>query len=160
MWSLPGGKIEAGELSLVAAKRELWEETGLCNLNEEENVSHNFYLSWCEDGPICTTDSIHYEKKEALQIQDEIRDGTIHKSEEQIELDVKFHYVISQWFVEAKPKGELIDPPTLVADDDAADAKWWSLDEIQSGVEKGEVTKGVEKVLSRAEIMYNIGFLS
>ncbi|RME84946.1 MAG: NUDIX domain-containing protein [Zetaproteobacteria bacterium] len=29
MWSLPGGKIEPGEAPLRAARRELWEETGL-----------------------------------------------------------------------------------------------------------------------------------
>jgi 8-oxo-dGTP pyrophosphatase MutT (NUDIX family) len=30
-WCVPGGKIEAGEEPLIAAKRELFEETGIDN---------------------------------------------------------------------------------------------------------------------------------
>lgn len=143
MWSLPGGKIEVGEESLAAAKRELHEETGLGS----ESLFHEkeFDFLWCEDGPICTTDSIH----KTLE-------------------DVKFHYVISQWFVEIKRKSELdmsqegLSPsePRIVASDDAADASWWSLRQIQSGIKKGEITSGVEKVILRTELMYSRGLLS
>lgn len=144
MWSLPGGKIESGEESLVAAKRELWEETGLCS---SMNDQHNFNLLWCEDGPVCTTDSIHKTEK---------TDTSGRKSENV----VNFHYVISQWFVEAKPNGKgEITIPNLEAADDAADAKWWDLKSIQTGIDNGEVTLGVDKVILRTEFMYEKGIL-
>ena len=139
MWSLPGGKIEAGEESLAAAKRELWEETGL-GVQSMEETKKDFHYNWCEDGPICITDSIHKEEE-----------------------TIQFHYVISQWFVEAKcndKKQQVSRPPTLIASDDAADAKWWDINQIKAGINRGEVTSGVEKVILRAELMYDKGLLS
>ncbi len=145
MWSLPGGKIEVGEESLVAAKRELWEETRLGG----DNINNpHFDFLWCEDAPVCLTDSIH-------KIQND-ENGTN---------EVVFHYCISQWFVEARVKKNRIKEqspvkPILTASDDAADARWWSLDQIQSGIKNGEVTLGVEKVILRTELMYEVGLLS
>ena len=147
MWSLPGGKIESGEESLAAAKRELWEETGLCSLNM--NHQNNFDLAWCEDGPVCTTDSIHKTEEES------------NASGEKSTKSVNFHYVISQWFAEAKPSGKgEITIPKLEASDDAADAKWWDMKSILMGIDRGEVTSGVEKVILRTEFMYEKGILS
>ena len=51
MWSIPGGKIETGEGTLNAAKRELMEETGL-KLND---------VKWYGEGPFACSDSIHHD---------------------------------------------------------------------------------------------------
>ena len=53
-WSLPGGKIEAGETTLAAAMRELREETQLLP------------TKWHEV-PFCSTDSIHWNEEGEVQ---------------------------------------------------------------------------------------------
>lgn len=176
MWSLPGGKIEVGEKSLAAAKRELQEETGLFDSRTSDSRSRSAdtddsktadfthtKLEWSEEGPICTTDSIHFDKNE--------------------EKCVQYHYVISQWFVEivngnsgnevlnevsasdpdfsssSQDVAKSMEPPPLVAADDAADAKWFNLENIQRGIEFGNITPGVERVILRSELMYEKGIL-
>ena len=133
IWSFPGGKIESGERSFEAAMRELEEETGLSKDMDD------YVFNWCEKAPICTTDSIH-----------STSDG-----EEEI---VSFHYVISQWFVDVNSK-DSTKRPTLKANDDAADAKWFSFKDIQKGIQNGEITPGVEPVLERTELMHQKGLL-
>eukprot|EP00979_Chaetoceros_neogracilis_P008570 scaffold1904_cov280-Chaetoceros_neogracile.AAC.32 len=146
IWSLPGGKIEAGELSITAAKRELSEETCLSSEHTK-----GWKLNWCDDAPICTTDSIHFEENESSN-----------KKEDNVERKILFHYVISQWFVEIlNADSSSIDyrRPTLLASDDAADAKWFNIDDVTAGIKKGEITPGLEKVLLRTELMYEKGLL-
>ena len=133
IWSFPGGKIESGELSFEAAMRELEEETGLSKDMDD------YVFNWCEKAPICTTDSIH----SAFNGEKEI---------------VSFHYVISQWFVDVNSK-DSPKRPTLIANDDAADAKWFSVEDIRKGIQDGEITQGVEPVLERTELMYQKGLL-
>jgi hypothetical protein len=44
--------------------------------------------------------------------------------------------------------------PTLLASDDAADARWFNIDDVEAGIKKGEITPGVENVLISSEVMY------
>ena len=164
IWSFPGGKIELGEPSLAAAKRELWEETGL-SADAAGNMEWNF--QWCEEGPISTTDSIHMSEDD-----NSIDSNVVSK--------FCYHYVISHWYVEIKgfsdaavvvdavasQQGQMwiggeenIRLPTLCASDDAMDAMWFDLADIRLGIEKGEVIPGIEKVLIRSELMYERGLL-
>lgn len=134
MWSFPGGKIEAGEGTLEAAKRELWEETGLVEApTGEEEATRAYDLSWHSDGPFACSDSIHASGGSGSG----------------------FHYVISQCFADlAAPS-----TPVVVASDDAMDARWWSDEEVKVAEDDGAVTRGVLRVLERSELLYTRGLL-
>jgi 8-oxo-dGTP diphosphatase len=118
LWSLPGGKLDLGEMALAGGKRELAEETKFDDLPN---------LRWY-NGTFSTTDA--FKRNE---------DGT-----------VAFHYLIAHCFAEIEiPVNSL---PQVSSADDAADARWWSIDEIKQRPE--ETTPGLHVVLDRAEALY------
>lgn len=133
MWSFPGGKIELGERTLDAAKRELMEETGLISSQEEIIEPRKFSLRWHAGGPFFSSDSIHISQSNG----------------------VSFHYVISQCFAELKSA----TPPNIIASDDAMNARWWSSDEMKEAEDEGRVTAGVASVVKRSEKLYSSGLL-
>ena len=66
---------------------------------------------------------------------------------------VVYHYVIAQCFALAP------EELPLIPKDDAADAKWFRIEDIQIMAEKNETTPGILDVLERAETLYQQGCL-
>ena len=66
-----------------------------------------------------------------------------------------FHYVISQCFAEVIASSQ----PNIKASDDAMDAKWWSVEEVEVAEAASNVSPGVLRVLRRSEVLYDKGLL-
>lgn len=69
---------------------------------------------------------------------------------------ITFHYLIAQCFCRVQ-NDSLSSLPLLSPADDAADAKWWTLDEIKHNQEP--VSSGVVAVIERAERLSEKGAL-
>ena len=66
-----------------------------------------------------------------------------------------YHYVISQCFAEVIASSQ----PNIKASDDAMDAKWFSVKEVEVAESAGNVSPGVLRVLRRSELLYDKGLL-
>jgi 8-oxo-dGTP pyrophosphatase MutT (NUDIX family) len=127
-----------------AARRELWEETRLGSPPDDDGTAESVdaTILWHTEGPVTSSDSIH------------VDDGT-----------VRWHYVISQYFATVEPvqsadkKMVQVEPPKMIPCDDAADAKFFSLNDIEEGIDKGRITPGLLRVIRRVEAMYAAGLL-
>lgn len=146
IWSFAGGKIESGERTIDAAMRELWEETRLGSPPDDGDgtaESVGATISWHTEGPVTSSDSIHVDD-----------DGL-----------VQWHYVISQFFARVEPiqlsngGSSVLVPPKMIPSDDAADADFFSLADIQEGIDAGRITPGVLRVIHRVEAMHAAGLL-
>jgi hypothetical protein len=100
---------------------------------------------------------------------------------------IAYHYVISQCFAELTPTSAAAPntlPPTVTASDDAINAKWWNMEEIQLASsytttttsstkvvnndnddndvmvnDNRVVTEGVLQIVQRSEVLFSSGLL-
>jgi hypothetical protein len=186
-WSFPGGKIHLGESILEAAKRELNEETGI----EEESSStssslyKDYKLRWYTNGPFACTDSIH----PRMVGTNNNGHKTSNYNKDNTRNSIAYNYVISQCFAELTPTSAVAPntlPPTVTASDDAINAKWWNMEEIQLASssttttttasstkvvnnddddndvmvsDNRVVTEGVLQIVQRSEVLFSSGLL-
>lgn len=138
VWCVPGGKIDMGEATLVAAQRELAEEVKFNGSDDNNEGAIN--IQWHE-GAFCTSDSI-------VKGTD-TSDG--------------FHYLIAQCFAEVVVPGDKDNTacqlPSVTPADDAAGAQWWTLDQIKIAEGKKETVPNLVRVVERAEALYQCGML-
>jgi ADP-ribose pyrophosphatase YjhB (NUDIX family) len=126
---------DAGKWSFPGGKIELGERTidaAQRELTEETNLMKSDCL-WYSD-PFITTDAIFKD----VDDYDEY----------------SFHYLIAHCFAQIKTKG-MRSHPVVRASDDALDAKWWTVDEIESKLSlNDDVSDGVLEVIFRAQELY------
>jgi 8-oxo-dGTP diphosphatase len=132
---------DQGKWSLPGGKIEVGEAT-LDAAQREITEETQLLAEDCEwlPFPFMTTDAIVYGP-----------DDSTGEAKEQL----SFHYLIAQCFARA-PDGL----PELTPSDDALDAKWYTLQEIQDSLmAEDKVSRGVLKVIQRAEELHDKGAL-
>jgi 8-oxo-dGTP diphosphatase len=128
-----GKAPNAGKWSFPGGKLE-WGESALegakRELAEETQFEGQESLQWHPE-PYSTADSI---------IQDD----------DQATL---FHFLIAISFAELTIASSCTSPPKVTSQDDAKDAKWWSLQEMQ-GMDTDSITPGLVQRVLLAEFLY------
>jgi len=119
-----------GETTLIAAQRELQEETNLTG------------CQWYPF-PFLTTDAIIYDSQK-----------TGIEGKEEDKKKIQFHYVISQCFAQAED-----GLPKVIPNDDARDAQWFTLPQMVTMQEERIISEFVVQVIQRAEELSLKGLL-
>jgi ADP-ribose pyrophosphatase YjhB (NUDIX family) len=129
-WSCAGGKIELGESTLIAARREVQEETQIRGCRWHSNS-------------FLTTD--------AIVVDDDPKSKNDNKNDHKY----AFHYVIAHCFAKVTSVYSSGNPPVVVPSDDALDAKWYTLAELRDL----ECSEPTIEVIERAEELSGLGLL-
>ena len=132
-WSCAGGKIELGETTLAAARREVQEETQIRGCRWHSNS-------------FLTTDAIVIDDD---QKRNDKKDNSTGPHQ------YAFHYVIAHCFAKVTSVYSSGNPPVVVPSDDALDAKWYTLTELRDL----ECSEPTIEVIERAEELSGLGLL-
>ena len=126
-WALPGGKIELGEPTMLAASRELHEE---CNLGPSD----------------VQFAAAHFTASDVIRPAPGASDppGTT------------FHYLLAQTFCRTQ---RAVEPEQLRPGDDAGEARWFTLREMEELQERNQLASGVQAVVARGMLLYERGLL-